>query len=51
LIYIEQPDALPPLQQAAMGRKTLSEAERYTASADQERMAREAISKLIFAQS
>jgi hypothetical protein len=29
------------------GHKTLSEVERYTASADQERMAREAISRLI----
>lgn len=34
---------------AITGHKTLSEVERYTASADQERMAREAISRLIFA--
>jgi len=32
---------------AITGHKTLSEVERYTASADQERMAREAISKMI----
>lgn len=34
---------------AITGHKTLSEVERYTASADQERMAREAISRLITA--
>ena len=32
---------------AITGHKTLSEVERYTASAEQERMAREAISRLI----
>lgn len=36
---------------AITGHKTLSEVERYTASADQERMAREAIIRLILAQS
>lgn len=36
---------------AITGHKTLAEIERYTASADQERMGREAISRLILAQS